>query len=493
MTVWHVRQGANGGGTSPVDALPSLAAAFARVEYGDKVIVAGGVYREPLRCPAGVEWQGAGDGEAIIDGGWNGKVDTENRGGFQVGIGLPEVVLRGLTIRNTPGQGIHIGAGGHNALIDGCTIHDCFDGAVVVSGEGGRVKGVRLLNTTMYHISRSWKIEKPPKGVGGCCRWRWAEDVVVRGCHLFAGYGEGIAAGIQTRGMVIENNVIHDLMHLAIYVNHAVDVIVRGNVIYQTGDPLYAQPDGDVGTGINVGDETRGKDDRDEGWQFSENVLVEGNVVIGTGVLFAVSNGGQMKGSPPVWDGYDTRIRNLTVRNNTFVAGPRTKIGVTLQANRAPSNAVAGRFEDNVIVMDGAKDGAPVLVHTAAGIVAVGNFWTIKPAKLSPADFVAAPLLVGPLAVGGTAEANDFDLAHYRPLADGPLVVDGVAVAGALEPVVVPPLTTPDPPESPPVDVAALRARAAAVGVQLATLAQAREAASAELVALVDMLGEYGQ
>lgn len=444
MAEWHVRQGGTGDGSRVERAFGSLAAAARVARPGDTVIVAG-IFRELFRPPAGTTWMAANGQAAVIDGGWDGKrkpAKTE----FLVGIGQENVTLLGLTVRNSTHVGIMIGQGGHGAAIEECLIEDCYDGAIALNGMSQRVRGVRVLNCTMRRLSRSWKFDQ--SGVGGCCRFKWAEDAMVSGCHLYAGYGEGVAAGVGTRGMVIENNVIHDLMHLAIYVNRAQDVIVRGNVIYNTGDPLYRQPDGDVGRGIVVGDETRGKDDKDERWQNSANVLVENNLVVGTSSSFVLANGGQMKGNPPVWDGYLTPITDLVVRRNTFVAGKHAKLVVVFQETRQGAKA-AGRFEYNVIIADNAAAGVPALVHDATGVKLTGNYWTARPERMAEGDSVVAAgaLLVGPLGdLTGAADDNDFYVGRYRPKADGALVVDGRATAGALQPPLV---EEPEPPPEP--------------------------------------------
>lgn len=480
MATWHVKRDAPGG--SGPEWLTTLAEATQNAARGDTVIVHGGVYREQFRPPAGTTWQAAEGERAVIDGGWDGKTEPVKHGSILVGIGQPDVTLRGLEIANAPGQGLHVGATGHNAVIDGCVIHDCEDGAVVVSGEGkNRVKGVKLLNTTMYRLSRSWAVQKNPTNVGGTCRWRWVEDATVRGCTLYAGYGEGIAAGVGTIGMVIEGNVIHTLMHLAIYANWARDVTIRDNVIFQTGDPTYKQPDGDVGTGIRVGNEWHAKDpSKSENWPPVENVLIEGNLVVGTGVAFGLANGGHLKNGN--WDGYVTDIQNLVVRGNTFVAGPETKISISLKENER-GGKVAGRFENNVIIGDRARAGAPILANDT-GLVLRGNFWSSRPAKLSPDDRVvdAAVMLVnGNAPVSGTAEDHDFDRDNYRPWPAGPLVADGRAVAGALQPDGVEPPPPPPPPNGTPV-YGKLLEQAAAIGASLAAtgaaLAEADEQAA---------------
>ncbi len=107
MTEYRVRAGGQGeGGT-----LPSLSAAVAVARAGDTVVVEPGVYRETLRPGQGTTWQA--EPGAIIDGGWSGKeLTTAEDDAAGILIKAADVVVRGFTVRNVPGNGVGVGEGG---------------------------------------------------------------------------------------------------------------------------------------------------------------------------------------------------------------------------------------------------------------------------------------------------------------------------------------------------------------------------------------------
>jgi len=477
MTIYHVRAGGQGeGGT-----LPSLGAAARLVKSGDSIIVGAGTYRETLRPPGGTTWQAAEGETVVIDGGWDGKsVPAQVRA--QVLVSAQDVTLRGFEVRNVPGQGVAVAAGGDGFLMEDCLISDCYQGGFGLNGQGTPVEDVTLRRVDIRRVSRSWVVQTNPTAVGGCCLIRWGRNVLFEDCSVIGGYGEGMAAGVETRGMTIRGCTIADTMHLAVYAaNRAQDVLVEGCVIYHTGDPEYRQGDGDVGTGIVVGDETR-PDKKDDAWQHAENVEVRGCLVVGSGVLFGVRNNLKAVAGAPAgqYDGYETRIQNLYVHHNTFVAGPYTQTGIGLTENPL-GHEVCGRFENNVIVLDELPAGADALKHSAKGVQFGGNAWSCLPAAQLPDGdrAVSAAALVAPLTALPNRAA--FNLDNYRPVAGGALAGAGVGALDAL------PVT---PPEEPP-DWDALRALAAEATAEVVTASMAADRATRALQVLENRIREY--
>ena len=446
MTVFEVKAGVTG----QAGVFPTLRAAASAAKPGDTVIVHPGIYKETLRPPQGTTWQAAGP-DVIIDGGWNGRTDVTTRPN-QVTVNAPDVAIRGFTIRNVPGQGVAVAAGGDRFLMEDCTIHDCYSGGFGLNGMGTPVYDVVLRRVSISRVSRSWVVQKQPTNVSGCCLVRWGRNVLFDECSVVGGYGEGMAAGVETIGMTIRNCLVADTMHLAIYAsNRAQNVLVEGCVIYHTSDPEYTQGDGDIGTGIIVGDETR-PDTKDDRWQHAENVEVRGCLVVGNGGLFGIRNNlKKVAGAGPgPYDGYETRIQNLWVHHCTFVGGPDTKTGIGLNENMIGFK-VRGRFENNVVILDRMREGAVLLNREAAGVAFGGNAWSgLAAAQVPTSDLaIEASALVNALADLPNREA--FDIDNYRPVALSPLVVDGQTVIGALEPAADEP-PPPPPPPPPPVE-----------------------------------------
>jgi parallel beta-helix repeat protein len=120
------------------------------------------------------------------------------------------ITISDCHIRNMGNFGIHIPAS-EKVTISGCTIHDCGDGAINING------GNRLTLAPANHLVDNNHIYKIGK-------WRRT-------------YQCGVNAG--GAGMVIKNNLFHDLPHSAI-IFWGNDFKVTGNEIYsallETGD-----------------------------------------------------------------------------------------------------------------------------------------------------------------------------------------------------------------------------------------------------------------
>ena len=466
MTEYRVRAGGQGeGGT-----LPTLAAAAALAKPGDRVTVEAGVYRETLRPPAGTVWQG--EPGAIIDGGWNGKeLTTAQDDAAGILIKAAGVTVRGLEVRNIPGNGVAVGEGGNNFLMEECEIRDCYHGGFKANPTGGVIQGITIRRCHVHDIALSGRFKEVP--VNGCFLFKSANDVLVEDCLVERGHGEGMAAGSRSKGVVFRRCTVRDTKHLLMYVaNRAQNVLVEDCVLYQTGISEFTQRDGDVGAGLVVGDEESGT--KDDKWQHSENVTIRRCVVWNAGGMFGLRNNAKPgKGGD---DGYNTNIKNLTVTQCTFVTGPLSKNGIAISDNEYGAGKVAGAFEGNVFLFDQMRDGGDGFRCDAPGVSFAGNAFSVMPPALA-ADNVtmSAAELVAPF-------ATPFDVENLRPVAGGMIDLGQLgALAATGEPPVDPP---PDPPEDPepPLhapDWAALRTQAAAIG--------------AEVDALLEMIDGYAE
>ena len=138
MAEYRVRANGHGeGGT-----LPTLQAAADVARPGDRVIVEAGVYA-PFRPPAGTTW--IGEPGAVVDGGWKGnQLSTAEDDAAGLLIKAGGVAVRGLTIRNIPGNGVAVGEGGHDFTLEDCEISDCYHGGFKANptavDEQGRLK-----------------------------------------------------------------------------------------------------------------------------------------------------------------------------------------------------------------------------------------------------------------------------------------------------------------------------------------------------------------
>lgn len=498
MTIWYVKEGSGNGDGSAGAPFGRLAAAVTAARPGDTVEIEG-TFRETPRFPAGTTWRAAEGKAAVLSGGWNGAALEPGERIPQCLIREPDVTLIGLEIRNVPGRGIAIGEGGDRARVEGCYIHDAYNGGIGVNGMGRMVKDVVIRDCRLYRVSRSSET-KSGGGVEGNFLFRWAKNALVEDCHVSGGHGEGMAAGVESDGVTFRNCTVHTNAHLLVYAsNRAQNVLVEGCTFYQTGDPRYRQPDGDVGTGIVVGDEIR-PDDKDDNWQHAENVEIRNCLVVNGGSLFGVRN--NMKAAGRGFDGYQTTIQNLWVHHCTFIAGPDTRGGINVRENPKPPPRIRGRFEDNVVVL---REAGQWDVG-AAGFVAKNNAFTILPPGLDASNvrIEVSALVNGAALPTGTLDDHTFDVANYRPRADS---VPARLGLGALSPAAPPPPDPdpeppdgPEPPEEPPPGVnwdsligrvSRLVHNCAGQGEALAALVLKNEEAGIELAELLEVLNEY--
>ena len=444
----------------------TLAAANAAARTGDTVVVAPGVYREKLQLTTpGVTWRSETPGAAIIDGGWSGQ-DYDDEFSILVGIGAA-VTFTGFTLRNSEGRGFYVGKAGSGALIADCRIDNCGTSAFVL----GDCENVSVHGVVATRLGMAWEAGRRPSVAGSVILVR-ATNCTVESCIVAYGHGEGIDIGRGSRRCTVRGCVIFDNSHLGLYLNRCVDCVAEHNLVFLTG--FAARNVGNEGwpAGIVFGDE--GSENMQTNPHSAGNVF-RGNVVVNCGTLLHVRNNAH---------NYDTQLDAATrIERNTFVAGPLTTVALQINANQAGRPHGPARVSGNVMDMTGAAAGADT-VRGGDGLAWAANAWTRQP----PAQARGAGDVVGPLGLArpDAALTNEFPdpghslrLDNYRPAPGSPLLdATGAAAFGALDPLPAEPPPPDEPPIPAPVDWAALIERAAAIGVQLATLADALDTAA---------------
>lgn len=451
MTIYYVKANGQGeGGT-----LPTLAAAAALARPGDEVVVGPGTYSERLACKTNnVSWRSETPGAAVIVGGWRGQDEGDNSN--WVGIGGSGVTFRDFTIRNVPGRALYVA--GDNCHVEGLRIdYTGTAGLIVADCKGTVVRGVVLTRASMNFESGH------TESAAGSLMVIRSEDCVVEDCEIAYCYGEGLNLGRGGRRNVARRNRIYDNAHLGLYLNRSTDCIVEDNLIFLTGyEPRNVGADR-WPAGIVIGDEGS---ERMRTHPHSARNTVTGNVVVNCGSLVDVRNNVA---------NYDTQLdRETVIQHNTLIAGPCTRIGFNMPANRHGRAHEAALIADNVIDMSHAQAGATA-VNGGVGPRWLRNGWSVAP------DVVArsASDVTGVLGLGnpGAALANEFPepehslvLDNYRPVAGSPLIGAGIdgATIGALEPDGVTPPPPPPPPPPVVVDWATLRGMVAAAATYLA-------------------------
>jgi len=409
----------------PGQTYATLVAANNVAQAGDTMIVHGGIYAPGFTPVAGTTWQGEVGNRPIIDGGWNGSVMTDKDA---VGKGLlikaPNIVFSNFEIRYVKGNGISLGEGANNFLIEDFEIHHTVRGGMNCNPTGSPITGVTFRRGHVHDISMSGQWYETP--VNGCFLFRGARNVLVEDILLEKGYGEGMAAGIGCDGMIFRRNEIRKTVHLGMYAsNRARNVLIEDVLIWQDG--TYHQGDGDVGGAFVVGDEVSGT--KWDNGPYAENVTLRRCVSVNCVSVFEIRNQYKIndKGKK---DGYDTRIKNLLVENCTFVSGPETKVGIVVNANEY-GNSIAGVFQNNLFVLNTMRtEKSNRFASNEPRVVFRNNGWTITPPASLPASNIRINLtaIVNPDAAVNAG--NPLNLNNYRPVIGGQL--DGLNL-GALD------------------------------------------------------------
>ncbi len=448
---------------------PTLAAAAKAVKPGDVVRVMPGVYREVLVCDVpGVTWYGEGD--ATIDGGWDGKTKTSSWQ-TQLAITAPGVTVDGLVVRNCPGRAVGVMA--DDVLFQNCLLEVTYRGAILVGdSSSAAIENVVIRGNTMRRMSLSWVVgDRGANGrsVNGSFNVQNVRAGLIEHNILHDGYGEGINIGRGSDGVTVRENTVYSTAHVLIYVNRAQRTNIIGNRLYHIPNPLYGGPKGDrMSAAIVIGDEGGPITSQHPA---SEGTIIRDNLVVNAGALLQVRNNA---------NNYDTQLLDTVIENNTFVAGPSTRDGIIIQSNQRGRPHRDNVFRRNVIHFDNAPAGADIGSHgQGSGVAFESNAWSGKPPKAmqSAGDIYGDLMLANP-------GANDLGpvglrLDNYRPAAGSPLGLP-VGWIGALAPAVVEPEEPPPDPEPVPpvVDAAAVREQLAVIRLAADEIERLVEAAA---------------
>ncbi|MDJ0638039.1 MAG: right-handed parallel beta-helix repeat-containing protein [Paracoccaceae bacterium] len=202
-----------------------------RVQRGDVVVVAPGVYTDRVQIKRGgsqdnpVTFRPMKRGTVIIDG------SETRRDSDLVKIIANNVIFEGFEIRNARRSGISIW-GSRNVTIRGNTISGSVRSAIWAGySRPGKSKGILIEGNTVYgnvleNRSRSWS-----SGWARAIGVDLTEGAVVHKNRVYHNYGEGIGA-LSTENVKIYSNTVFDNFSVNIYLDNAPQTSVRGNNVY---------------------------------------------------------------------------------------------------------------------------------------------------------------------------------------------------------------------------------------------------------------------
>ena len=181
----------------------------------------------------------------------------------------------------------------------------------------------------------------------------YADDAILRG-NVITNHHQGICVAVSnyqdlppTRGVLIENNVIHDCgelpatnHHHGIYVSHARDTVIRNNVIYGNADrgvQLYPDADDSIVTGNVIDGNGQGVIFGGGPDSSSDDNLVAGNVITGSNIRWNIQSHWQ----GPVGSGNVARDNCVWTTRDDYEGTPPGSGIEEMNGARAFDNVVA--------------------------------------------------------------------------------------------------------------------------------------------------------
>jgi hypothetical protein len=268
-----------------------------------------------------------------------------------VNITGSHIVFDGFEITRSMGRGINIERA-QDVKITNCDVHHSRHGGILAYKDTSDI----LVESCKFW----WNAEFAPYSRSSSTL-NWPVIVLLRGQNILArnnvvfnNWGEGMAAGRDSRFVTIESNTVYDNYALQIYVNHAQDVVINRNLTYFSADTTFYR-----GTKpsecIAINNET------EQVSQLSRNIEVTNNIAAGCRYNFGLWSQGDVNGT-----------ENLLVSHNTFVEGFEGGIRIS-DATDVPHKNV--RFKNNIIVQ---SSGNSLSLETTIGITFSHNLWWPK-------------------------------------------------------------------------------------------------------------------
>ncbi|GEM_PF-6388484 len=288
----------NNGGVKLQTPFATIAKAADLVKPGDLILVRGGKYE--LQQTILINSKGTAEKPIIIKPYKKelpildcSLLKKNGRGAqaVRIGHGAQYIVFEGFEIVNgTTGIRLELC---NNVTVRNSIIHDFLYVGLSVGADECLIE-----NNELYNICMSWEncndksggwpqvmntSSKPP--VAPSIVSSHAMNNVFRGNHVYNSWGEGIDP-MFSDGVIVENNVIHDVFSVGIYMDGTRNAIIRNNYIYTTDNKRMRRAGLDrLISGIEMGSEYFG------GWSNYPAISHVENIYIYNNVLSRVGHG----------------------------------------------------------------------------------------------------------------------------------------------------------------------------------------------------------
>lgn len=431
MATYYVNNssGSNGNnGTTSGTPWKTLAYAVAHVSSGDTVNLQTSVWNEKLSITvANTTWKAQTGHSPVIDGKYHdglfgsypheGKLPSPPsvagnvvvRYEALIDIGAPNVVVDGLIVRNSGGEGI--GITGSAAETSGCKIRNCLvdftysagiTSADIKNGQARRtgieITGNIVTRSTFCYYDPNrfwqdfvWRADPATKDYVGevvaqSIKLSSTVDAVLRDNVCAYSAGEVIDIGKYNLRALVERNITFGGRHVHIYLMFSTDTTARENIVFwPENQPMPNEGKANPPGGIGIRDELEGVK---KGYTVQTGAYIYNNLVVGLGHPFFV-DGGSLNAQGEIV-GSATRCEQLYVGFNTFVGGPKADKG--LRASNPATGQHKGIFENNVIDYSSAPSAIAIAQGAGGGgIVYRNNVWSKSP----PAVFKGSDSTVG--------------------------------------------------------------------------------------------------
>lgn len=399
----------------------TIQAAVNKARAGDTVYVRGGVYYEMVSMKqSGVQGQPirllAYNGERpVIDGRYtlpNTKPqDCDNSvnpprcvvGQALVKIAGNYIEFDGFKVTQSQGAAIDIGGNTliRNIRISNCQIHEIRGAAI----RGQNLTDLLVEGCDVYHAGNyaphdltGVKVKWPP-----IVKVMTSTNLTYRRNTIHENWGgAGLAAGVDSNNVVIEDNIIFNNFAVQLYVNRAQNVLIQRNLLYHTNDPKFRRG-GDTSQCISLNNEVV------TGAKLStKTIRVINNIIVGCSRNIAM------------WTGESAAlsIQDVTIQNNALINAYSNFAGKAYSFTITDKAKVSNiRVERNIFLQQNHNIGSvPSNVVTFAY-----NLWSRTPPTnlKGTGDIIADPQLTNPNA---TLQPGQVKVDWYKPLPSSPAI-----------------------------------------------------------------------
>ncbi len=215
--------------------------------------------------------------------------------------------------------------------------------------------------------------------------------MIIRNCVSYNNWAEGIGAGKYGNDITIEDNVCYDnYAVMGVYVDHAQDVLIQRNIIYQSTDTTFYRG-GEPSEGIGINNET------DLTSNYNSGIAVINNLIAGCKWNIGLWAQGDLYGTD-----------DLLVAHNTCIEGTQGGMRVS-DANSINHTNV--RFKNNIFYQTA---GVCVAIASPPGITFTSNLWFSQtPVDVNAQD--AGDVITDPiLTLGGSFAPGALTSTHFE-------------------------------------------------------------------------------